>query len=729
MIRRLTPLALALALPAAAQAPKLIVWPYVGNVTPTSATLTWATDAAGTSELRYGLDATLGQAATAATQTLDWRYFHAATLTGLQPDTTYTYRVYTAGQDLSPATLTFRTAPATTATRFTFGVMGDGRGGGSGAAAVASRMASEPFELVVHTGDFIVDTGCGGASAPSTTSTVADFMSQFFTIHKAWLLRTPFFGVMGNHEMGSCGPEFFTQMFANPGNERYYSFDWANAHFVGVDVTQAYGAGSAQLAWLENDLKTSTKPWKFVFFHYPAYSSGSHGSDATVQSALVPLFEKYGVDLVFNGHDHTYERTHPILSGATSTDAAKAITYVVSGGAGAPLYTSAGAWFTAAAASKYHYMKLEVLDDCRLTATAIDGAGAVFDTFTLDRGGCADPSVPTGLRATAGDAAVDLAWNANPEPVSGYNVKRSAAAGDPNPPVLANLVSGTAYKDTAVSNGSTYYYALSAVSGSGQESANSAAVSATPNASAPAITAQPAAQTVTAGQTATFAVTATGSSPLAYQWRKNGASLSGATASSYTTPATTTADSGSAFDVVVGNAVGSATSTAAILTVNPAPSGSELIQNGGFESGTAPWTASSAVRIGTFSAEPAYEGARCAWMGGKGASNTQALYQTVTIPSTAAKVTLTFALHIDTTETTTSKAYDTLKAYLVKATSGSILKSLGTFSNLNKAPGYQQVSYDVSAFKGQTLRVYFQAKENASGQTSFVLDKVSLLAQ
>ncbi|MBI3130743.1 MAG: metallophosphoesterase [Acidobacteria bacterium] len=729
MIRRLTPLALALALPAQAQAPSLTVWPYVGNVSPTSATLSWATSAAGASEVRFGPDASLGTTVAATDQTLDWRYFHSATLTGLQPDTTYTYRIYTAGSDLSPATLTFRTAPATTATSFTFGAMGDGRGGGSGANAVATRMAGETFDLVIHTGDFIVDTGCAGASGPSTTSTVADFISQFFSIHKAWLVRTPFYGVMGNHEMGSCGPEFFTQMFANPGNERYYSFDWANAHFVGVDVTQSYGSGSAQYTWLDNDLKTSTKPWKFVFFHYPAYSSGSHGSDATVQSALIPLFEKYGVDLVFNGHDHTYERTVPILSGAASSDATKAITYVVSGGAGAPLYNTAGAWFTGAAASKYHYMKIQVLDDCRLQATAIDSAGAVFDTFTLDRGGCSAPSVPTGLRATAGDASVDLNWNANPDPVSGYNVKRSTQAGDPNPPVLANLVSGTSYRDGAVTNGSTYYYALSAVNGASQESANSAAVSATPNASAPVITSQPASKTVTAGQTATFSVTASGSTPLAYQWRKNAAALAGATASSYTTPATTVADSGSAFDVVVSNAVGSVTSSAATLTVNPATSGSELIQNGGFESGTSPWTASSSVQIGTFAAEPAYEGSRCAWMGGKGATVTQSLYQTVSIPSTATKATLSFYLHVDTAETTTSKAYDTLKAYLVKATSSTILKSLGTFSNLSKAPGYQLVSYDVTAYKGQTLRVYFQAKEDSSAQTSFVLDKVSLAVQ
>ena len=73
---------------------------------------------------------------------------------------------------------------------------------------------------------------------------------------------------------------------------------------------------------------------------------------------------------------------------------------------------------------------------------------------------------------------------------------------------------------------------------------------------APSITTQPASQTVTAGQTATFSVTATGTAPLSYQWSKNGAAISGATSSSYTTPATTTADNGAQFTVVVSNSVG-----------------------------------------------------------------------------------------------------------------------------------------------------------------------------
>src|SRR5215470_2259397 len=89
------------------------------------------------------------------------------------------------------------------------------------------------------------------------------------------------------------------------------------------------------------------------------------------------------------------------------------------------------------------------------------------------------------------------------------------------------------------------------------------------NGGAPYITTQPTSQTVSAGQTATFSVAASGTAPLSYQWQKNGADITGATSASYTTPVTTTADSGEQFRVVVSNAAGTATSNTATLTVNP----------------------------------------------------------------------------------------------------------------------------------------------------------------
>src|SRR5207245_2676108 len=122
---------------------------------------------------------------------------------------------------------------------------------------------------------------------------------------------------------------------------------------------------------------------------------------------------------------------------------------------------------------------------------------------------------------------------------------------------------------TTADNGATFQVVVSNSAGS----KTSAAATLTVNAAAvaPTITTQPASQTVTAGQTVTFSVVANGTAPLTYQWQKNGANINGATAASYTTPATTTPDSGSAFEVVVTNTAGTATSSAATLTGNPAP--------------------------------------------------------------------------------------------------------------------------------------------------------------
>src|SRR5438445_1410377 len=123
---------------------------------------------------------------------------------------------------------------------------------------------------------------------------------------------------------------------------------------------------------------------------------------------------------------------------------------------------------------------------------------------------------------------------------------------------------------TSADNGSQFTVVVSNTAGSVTSNAATLTVSAA--AVAPSITTQPASQTVTAGQTATFTVVATGTAPLTYQWRKGGTAILGAASSSYTTPATTSADNGAQFTVVVSNVAGSVTSNAATLTVNPAPS-------------------------------------------------------------------------------------------------------------------------------------------------------------
>lgn len=243
------------------------------------------------------------------------------------------------------------------------------------------------------------------------------------------------------------------------------------------------------------------------------------------------------------------------------------------------------------------------------------------------------------------------------------------------------------------------------------------------------ISSQPASKTVAAGSVASFSVTATGgTAPYQYQWTRNGANIAGATSATYSLTAQT-ADNGAVFAVKVTDSATSpttATSSNATLTVGSTPPpGGQLIVNGGFESGTAPWSGSTGV-IGAYAGQTAFEGTRFAWLGGNGATATETLNQSVTIPSSATSATLSFAMHIDTAETTTSTAYDKL-AVRVKNSAGTTLATLATYSNLNKASGYQTRTFSLLAYKGQTVTLSFGMTEDSSLQTSFVVDSVSVL--
>jgi hypothetical protein len=123
--------------------------------------------------------------------------------------------------------------------------------------------------------------------------------------------------------------------------------------------------------------------------------------------------------------------------------------------------------------------------------------------------------------------------------------------------------------------------------------------------------------------------------------------------------------------------------------------------------------------IGAFAGQTAHSGTRFAWMDGYGVTHTDTLSQSVTLPAGCTNYTLTFWLHIDTAETTTTTAFDTLTVSLGGTT-------LATFSNLNHATGYQQRSFNVANRAGQTVTLLFTGREDVSLQTSFVVDDTAL---
>src|SRR6185369_6018509 len=160
-------------------------------------------------------------------------------------------------------------------------------------------------------------------------------------------------------------------------------------------------------------------------------------------------------------------------------------------------------------------------------------------------------------------------------------------------------------------------------------------------------------------------------------------------------------------------------------TPSPTPGGgSQLLLNPGFESGNVSWVATTGV-IDNSTGRPPRTGSWKAWLDGYGTTHTDSCYQTITIPAGAASATLSFYVRIDTAETTTTTQFDRLQIQ-IRNTSNTVLATLATYSNLNANSTYVLKTFDLSAYRGQTIRVYFLGTEDSSLQTSFVIDDTAV---
>lgn len=353
-----------------APGPALTRGPYLQSTMRDSAIVVWQTDIAGDSVLQYGESGfTHAISATASIATT-----HVISVTGLTAGTIYRYRILTGGTVLHEAS--FATAP-NPGRAFSFVVIGDSGTGFQAQHNVAAQMRALNPDFMLHAGDVIYPSGQAGGYDP-----------YFFAPYAGLLDHMPVFPVLGNHDYVTANGQPYLDAFylpaAGPGGERYYSFDWGAAHFVALDSNQAYQPGSTMYQWLEADLAQSTAKWKFAFFHHAIYTSGLHGRDSYVtpmRDALAPLFEKYEVDVVFNGHDHTYERSTPRRD---YVPGASGVIYIVSGGGGADLYAVGRSPFTAYSASVHHTVQVQI-DGCILSLRAIDTTGSVFDQIALSK--------------------------------------------------------------------------------------------------------------------------------------------------------------------------------------------------------------------------------------------------------------------------------------------------------------------------------------------------------
>ena len=335
--------------------------PYLQRVTSTSITIRWETDREATSRVEY---AAKGEARRRVYDPV-LRSLPAVTLTGLRPNTTYSYWVSSAlpGETVEAEAGAFTTAPAGPAP-FRFVVYSDSQNDPAEHTRVLRGIVAAHPRFVLHAGDMT-----------QKGRDPARWAREFFGPAAALLATTPIYTCLGNHEGGAS---LYYRYFTLPSgggreHEEWYSFDYADAHFVVLDTNTDFSPGSAQYAWLEKDLKATREQWLFVVNHQPVFSSGMHGGSEKEQQYLVPLYQTYHVDAVFSGHDHQYERSDN-----------RGVVYFVTGGGGGPLYPINVSLnpFQRFAESTHHFCAVDI-SGATATVRALYPNGKPFDSVVL----------------------------------------------------------------------------------------------------------------------------------------------------------------------------------------------------------------------------------------------------------------------------------------------------------------------------------------------------------
>lgn len=265
--------------------------------------------------VRYGLAANeLFEQVEKKSDSLD----HEVLLKDLLPDTRYYYKV----NDSTGTVFSFRTPPTEGEARPTrVWVLGD-----SGTANTNAKNVRNAFnkfnggsatDLVLMLGDNAYDSGAD-----------CEYQEAFFDMYTSTIAETPVMPSIGNHDAEEDGGSTYLDIFTLPddgktggvpsGTESYYSFNYSNIHFVSLDSeTSDRSPTGAMYSWLMADLEANTQDWTVIYFHHSPYSKGTHDSDhrgamSDMREHYTAVFEMYGVDLVFSGHSHNYERSFPI---------------------------------------------------------------------------------------------------------------------------------------------------------------------------------------------------------------------------------------------------------------------------------------------------------------------------------------------------------------------------------------------------------------------------------
>lgn len=312
--------------------------PYLQSATPESMVIRWRTDATEASFVSYGPER---NQLTSIAKSEGVSAEHVVQLTGLQPNTRYYYVVGSAAVPPPPAAGTpavkstasrsqvysFTTPPPVGPAKASrFWVLGD---------PGTKNKVQEAVRDVYYTfnGDRRTDAILllGDNAYPDGTD--ADYQKGIFEMYPTILRTTPLWSALGNHDAKSANSitqsGVYYDVFTFPtlgqaggvmsGTEAYYSFDYANVHFICLDSHDSdRSANGTMMQWLKADLAATQRDWIIAFFHHPTYTKGTHDSDKDTDSdgrmndmraIFLPVLEQGGVDLVLTGHSHVYERS------------------------------------------------------------------------------------------------------------------------------------------------------------------------------------------------------------------------------------------------------------------------------------------------------------------------------------------------------------------------------------------------------------------------------------
>ena len=358
---------------------EIVVQPYLQYPTQTGITVCWETDQPAASEAAWGVSATrLNWVAATGGGTV-----HQAAFTGLEADQCYFYQVRSAAADgtkVESAVLTFQTAVGDESP-FSFIVMCDTQSNPNELSTLANLAWGQRPHFVMLGGDLVSD------------GTVKEqWTGHFFANMHPLISRAALIPTLGNHDKDS---PYYYEYFALPAPEYCYSFRYGNLEVFLLDSQRFLREGSEQYVWAEGALKASKADWKIVCFHKVPYSSDfdDYGKTDEARTAggdmglrrILPMFEKHGVDIVWGGHIHSYERTHPLKGGQPVLKGG--ILYMVTGGGGGGLEQFAP-WrlpFSAKVYSGHHYCLVSVHGPT-LRIEARDLQDRIFDQVELTKG-------------------------------------------------------------------------------------------------------------------------------------------------------------------------------------------------------------------------------------------------------------------------------------------------------------------------------------------------------